>query len=108
MRFRALVTIAGALAWSAAATAQPLGTLQVTVVDPSGAVIVGARVTVVAEQNAASAITAETGGLGRAMVEHLAPGRYTIRVESAGFEPSEARGARVRAGGNRREVRLAL
>ena len=108
MRFRTLAAIAGALAWSAAASAQPLGRLQVTVVDPSGAVIAGARVAVVAVGDAGPVVSAQTGDRGSAMFERLAPGHFTVRVESAGFEPYEGRDVRVRSGENRRQVRLAL
>ena len=38
----------------------------------------------------------------------LEPGRYTIQVESPGFEPADVRDLRVRAGDNRREVKLAI
>src|SRR3954470_1163429 len=88
----------------APAFAQPArtdATLRVTVVDPSGAVIVGARVRV-------GDATVETGLRGDAVFEGLQTGRYTIGVESPGFEPIEVRDARVRAGGNRREVKLAI
>src|SRR4051812_28350234 len=88
----------------ARAFAQPArtdATLRVTVVDPSGAVIVGARVRV-------GDVTVETGLRGDAVFEGLQTGRYTIGVESPGFEPIEVRDARVRAGDNRREVKLAI
>ena len=90
--------------WSAAVTAQvpgSVGTLQVTVVDPSGAVIVGARVQV-------GEATLDTSARGDAIFSLLQPGRYTIEVESAGFEPASVRDVRVRAGENRREVKLSI
>src|SRR3954470_491680 len=86
------------------ASAQPPRTdttLHVTVVDPSGAVIVGARVRVGDD-------TLETSVRGDAQFEALAPGRYTIHVESAGFEAADIRDVRLRAGDNRREVKLAI
>jgi hypothetical protein len=76
-------------------------TLRVTVVDPSGAVIVGAQVRVADS-------TLDTGLRGDAAFDTLAPGRYTIHVESPGFDPAELRDVRVRAGDNRREVKLAI
>ena len=85
--------------------------LRITVVDPSGAVIVGARVTVTPTlpmQGGADAAALETGARGDAAFASLEPGRYTIRVESPGFEPSIAREVRLRAGDNRREVKLAI
>jgi hypothetical protein len=90
--------------WSAAVFAQAPGTdatLRVTVVDPSGAVIVGARVRV-------AEATLETGTRGDAVFGGLQPGRFSIHVESAGFEPVDVRDVRVRAGENRREVKLAI
>lgn len=90
--------------WSAVATAQvpgSVGTLRVTVVDPSGAVIVGARVQI-------GEATLDTGARGDAIFTLLEPGRYTIQVESAGFEPASVRDVRVRAGENRREVKLSI
>jgi len=89
------------LLFAAVAAGQPLGTLRVTVVDPSGAVIVGAHVTV-------ADVTADTSGRGEAAFGPLEPGRYTIRVESAGFETATIRDVRVRGGDNRREVKLAI
>jgi hypothetical protein len=90
--------------WSGVAIAQTPradATLRVTVVDPSGAVIVGAHVRVAGS-------TLDTGPRGDAAFDALAPGRYTIRVESPGFESAELRDVRVRAGDNRREVKLAI
>src|SRR3990170_7401403 len=90
--------------WSGVASAQqarPDVSLRVTVVDPSGAVIVGARVLV-------GETTLDTGPRGDAVFAGLQPGRYTIHVESPGFEPAEVRDVRVRTGENRREVKLAI
>jgi carboxypeptidase family protein len=105
-----------ALMWSAAAVAQSRAdaTLRVTVVDPSGAVIVGARVSVrpasIGQTPAQS--TAErdlaTSARGDATFTALDPGRYTIHVESPGFETADVRDYRVRPGDNRREVKLGL
>jgi hypothetical protein len=90
--------------------------LRVTVADPSGAVIVGARVTLhraqaepLRQAQSEEATTAlDTGGRGDATFGSLEPGRYTIHVESPGFEPADVRDVRVRAGDNRREVKLAI
>ena len=97
------------LAWPAVALAQSVGTLRVTVVDPSGAVIVGAQVDVrPAAPIGAAAVSMQTGARGDADFNLLEPGRYTIHVESPGFEPHDARDVRVRPGDNRREVKLAI
>src|SRR5262245_61339936 len=91
------------------ALAQSVGTFRVTVVDPSGAVIVGAQVDVRPSTPAGAAVVSmQTGGRGDADFNLLEPGRYTIHVESPGFEPYDARDVRVRAGDNRREVKLAI
>ena len=89
---------------AAHASAQVAGnaaTLRVTVVDPSGAVIVGARVHV-------ADASADTGARGDAVFAAIEPGRYTIQVEAAGFEPATIRDVRVRSGENRRDVKLAI
>jgi len=78
-------------------------TLRVTVVDPSGAVIVGAHVRVTPGD-----IDVDTGPRGEAAFAALEPGRYSIHVEAPGFEPRDVVDARVRAGENRREVKLAI
>jgi len=77
--------------------------LHVKVLDPTGAVIVGAHVRI-----APGDVALDTGPRGDATFGPLAPGRYTIHVESPGFEAAEVRDARVRAGDNTREVKLAL
>src|SRR3954470_13883220 len=88
-----------------AAGAQPRtdATLRVTVVDPSGAVIVGARVRV-----SPADVEIATGARGDAAFSKLTPGRYTIHVEAPGFEAADVRDYRVRPGDNHREVKLAI
>ena len=104
-----LIALLSIVLCPALATAQSVGTLRITVVDPSGAVIVGARVDVKASAPAgAAAASMSTGARGDADFNLLEPGRYTIHVESPGFETHEARDVRVRAGDNRREVKLAI
>jgi hypothetical protein len=88
-------------------------TLRVTVVDPSGAVIVGAVVTLRPPQagalvSPADGVTLETSARGDATFASLEPGRVTIHVESPGFEASDVRDVRLRAGENRREVKLKI
>ena len=102
----------------ASALAQPRtdATLRITVVDPSGAVIVGALVAVQPDRRQAQEQPADqsaprrvdTGNRGEAAFEALEPGRYSIHVESTGFEPYDGRDIRVRQGENRREVKLAI
>ena len=72
------------------------GTLNVTVVDPSGAVIVGATVTVTGAEDADARrldlrrCRPEDAGI--ATVAGLPPGRYTIQAEFPGFETRIAAG----------------
>src|SRR2546430_15808325 len=77
---------------STVASGQSLGTLRVTVLDPSGAVIVGAHVTV-------ADLTTATGGRGEAAFGPLDPGRYTVRVESAGGVTGPSKEGPGRGGG---------
>ncbi len=91
--------------WSAAASAQVPGsvaTLRVTVVDPSGAVIVGARV----QHRRCDA--RHRRARRRDLHRCSQPGRYTIHVESPDSSRPSVRDVRVRAGENRREVKLAI
>ena len=84
-------------------------TLRITVVDPSGAVIVGARAVVTPTGSTGTAsVEIETGARGEAIFNALEPGRYTLHVESPGFQSSDVRDVRVRVGENRREVKLAI
>src|SRR5882762_8477204 len=97
--------------FAASALAQPPqsdASLRVTVADPSGAVIIGARVTLRQAQAEGATTALDTGARGDVTFASLGPGRYTVHVESPGFEPAEVRDVRVRAGGNRREVKLAI
>jgi len=91
----------------ALAAAQPRGdaTLRVTVVDPSGAIIVGAHVTLTPSAEGGAV---DTGTRGDAVFTALEPGRVTIKVESPGFEAAEVRDVRLRPGDNRREVKLKI
>ena len=103
-----LVSSVFALLLPLAAAAQPPqadATLRVTVVDPSGAVIVGARVTLA---TAGEGTAIETGARGDASFGALRSGRFTIHVDSRGFEPLEVRDVRVRAGDNHREITLKI
>src|SRR4051812_26562524 len=95
-------------AWPALSMAQSVGSLRVTVIDPSGAVIVGAHVEVRTSASPGAATALQTGARGEADFNLLEPGRYTIVVESPGFERYIARDVRIRTGDNRREIKLAM
>ena len=95
----------GLLVPQAYAQAQEPPTLTITVVDPTGALIVGARVAV--SQAGRSAIEAITGPNGAARIEVTAPGRVNVRVESEGFEPADIVDLQVRRP-TQRTVKLKL
>jgi hypothetical protein len=87
------------------------GTLRVTVVDQSNAVVVGATVTVTGTDDTTRRVTvapARTTDGGVATVPGLPPGRYTIDVEFPGFEKRTLPDVRIRAGDNRQVAALAI
>jgi hypothetical protein len=102
-----LLALLAVVAWPAVAAAQT-ATLRITVLDPSGSVIVGARVDVKPAAANASAASQATGARGEAIFPLLEPGRYALHVESPGFEPYNAREFRLRAGETARTVTLAI
>lgn len=73
------------------------GTILGRVVDPSGAVIVGAKVqaTNLARNTGASSVSNEEGNC---LVALLEPGTYTITVEAAGFKKLVRSGVTIRIG----------
>src|SRR5687768_10462029 len=72
------------------------GTISGTVVDPSGAAILGAPVTLINEGNQATreAKSDQDGLFGFASVQ---PGSYTIRISASGFSTLERTGNVLRA-----------
>jgi hypothetical protein len=87
--FKAIVL---ALLLAAAALAQSIsGSLSGSVVDSSDAVIAGAAVRVINEATGQERNTT-TEPTGVFVIPGLVPGRYTIRVEAAGFKPLERKG----------------
>ncbi len=95
----------------ALALAQPPGSnssIRITVFDPSGAVIVGAAVTVRPATPGADPVRFETGGRGDAVFAVLEPGHYSVHVEAPGFDPADIPDLRVRAGETRRDVKLRI
>ncbi|MBO0861015.1 MAG: TonB-dependent receptor [Chloracidobacterium sp.] len=77
--------------------------LNVTVVDQTGAAIPNARVTINKQQR-----TLTTGKLGEAQFSDLAPGKYQLQVTSQGFAPITVKDVNVRAGPNSLEVKLGV
>jgi hypothetical protein len=87
----------------------PQGALQITVIDSTRAVLVGATVTVEGLDAATKAATpqpAQTSAQGIAMIPRLVPGRYSLQVEFGGFETVKLPEIRVRAGENKQVVIL--
>ena len=112
---RVLFPVIAALSWlhPLAAIAQPnaAGTLAVTVVDSTGAVLPGAAVTVTGIEAGNKAVTiapAKAGADGVATVAKLVPGRYAIEATFEGFETRRIADVRVRNGNNKQVVMLPI
>src|SRR5437016_7418458 len=86
--------------------------LIVTVVDQTRAVIPGADVKIIAIDDAPKATSAtpaapvKTTDQGVATIAGLAPGRYAVQAEFAGFEVGELKDLRLRTGDNKHVVVL--
>ncbi|MDE3178835.1 MAG: TonB-dependent receptor plug domain-containing protein [Acidobacteriota bacterium] len=77
------------LIFSLNALAASSGVLRVTVTDPLGGVIKGAKVTLLLNGKPLKSSETNTGG--ECSFAQLAPGRYRVRAESAGFDAGESR-----------------
>ena len=82
---RLIVSSACVVSMSAVANAQYRASIQGVVMDPQGAVVSGAKVTVTAKDTALTQ-EATTDQNGVYTVNRLAPGLYTITVEKSGFQ----------------------
>jgi Carboxypeptidase regulatory-like domain len=110
-RWLAAAAVLILVAAPAAAQAPPAGRLLVTVIDPSGAVIPNAAVTIAGEDAAtrgAGPRPAVTSAAGVATMADLPAGRYTIEASFPGFETVTVHGIRVRSGDTRRTVTLPI
>lgn len=90
MAFAALLCLPVCLSGPIPARAQTIGaaTLQGTVTDPSGAIVVGARLTITEElTGVVRQLTSNSTGFYSAT--DMAPGRYKIVVSDPGFSPRE-------------------
>jgi len=85
MRFKLLLSLFLVLCAVSAAHAQFGASIQGTIVDSSGAVVVGATVTVTNPETGVSK-TAVSTSTGFYRVPELVPGKYTITVEAPGFK----------------------
>ena len=102
-----LVLVGVAAPVVALAQAAREGRVQVTVVDPSGAVVPAADVTLIGIEPATQAATlppVKSDDKGIGIIERVPPGRYSIRAEFPGFDLGLLRDIRVRAGGESRHV----
>jgi hypothetical protein len=94
-----------------AQTSAQAGTLVVTIVDSTGAVLPGATVTITGIEAANEGVTIEpvkATDQGVATIQKLAPGRYSVRAEFSGFETRMLPDVRVRAGNNKQVVMLPI
>ncbi|WP_175529097.1 TonB-dependent receptor [Granulicella pectinivorans] len=76
--------------------AQGFGSIQGTVVDTSGAVVVGASI-VATQTNTGQQATVPTNDSGRFTFPQLAPTQYTLRVTSSGFVTYTQKGITLQA-----------
>ncbi|MEJ2008494.1 MAG: TonB-dependent receptor [Acidobacteriota bacterium] len=87
---------------------QSLGGLQGRVTDPSGAVVPGAAVVAAAQPQGPSRRTT-TDGQGQYEITGLAPGKYQVTVNAAGFAPSVERNVTIVSGRARTtDIHLAI
>jgi hypothetical protein len=85
---------------------QTNASLEVTVRDPSGALVHKAQVRLV--QNGKPLAAAETNQRGEARFNKVAPGRYQVHIESVGFKAQDLNEVDLAAGANRKEVTLEI
>ena len=107
VRLLPLAALLGLVQPAASLAQTRTATLRIVVVDQTGAVIVGARVSVEPADGAAPATVRTTNERGEAVFEGLAHGRYALTAESEGFEPRRIAEHRLR-GDSRREMKLDL
>src|SRR5262249_31205218 len=86
-RISLAVLLTGLLALSAFGQQTTTGNLNVTVTDPSGAVVTGATLTLVNNETGLTR-TAVSGTAGSFDFETLQPAKYSITVEAKGFKKS--------------------
>ncbi len=75
---------------------QPAGSISGRVLDPSGAVVPNASVTITPATGAARTVTSDAQG--RYVVRGLAPGRYAVQAQAPGFAPFQKENIEVLAG----------
>jgi hypothetical protein len=85
---------------------QTNASLEVIVRDPSGALINKAQVQLVKNGKPQSLV--QTNQRGEARFNRVAPGRYQVHIEAAGFKAQELNEVDLAVGANRREVSLEI
>ena len=85
LRFLSRCTITLLLATTAVIAQTQSGRLHGEVIDPTGAVIPNAAITL--KNESGNTISAKSDGVGTYSVKDLAPGKYTIEVSERGFRP---------------------
>src|SRR2546425_3683799 len=96
--FRTVIVLFSCLFLSLAAMAQlPTATLNGTVTDPQGAAVAGTKVTLL---NQATGVSREatSDAQGFYTFANVAPGDYTVRVESPAFAKAEVKDIRLEVG----------
>jgi hypothetical protein len=83
--------LVAALAFASSAALAQTGAIQGTITDAAGATVPKAKVTALDQDKQVVAREAVTNTLGAFYLTPLLPGRYTIRVEAAGFKAFESK-----------------
>ncbi|HSC55892.1 MAG TPA: TonB-dependent receptor, partial [Nitrospira sp.] len=96
LSLRATLLLAGLCLCVTAASAQFKASIQGTVLDPNGGAVSNAKVTVT-NQSTGIARETVTSAEGFYRVSELAPGKYTVTVEAAGFNQSTSQDVQVAA-----------
>ncbi|HEV2836522.1 MAG TPA: carboxypeptidase regulatory-like domain-containing protein [Pyrinomonadaceae bacterium] len=86
--------------------AQANASLEVTVRDPSGALVHRAQVQLL--QNGKTHSTAQTNQQGEVRFNKVLPGRYQIHIDATGFKSTNLEDVELVAGSNRKEVALEI
>src|SRR5438093_904642 len=97
--FATALLISSQAGWAQVTTA----TLYGTVIDPSGASVPGATVTLTHQQTGAST-SKVTGDAGDFQFDFLRVGGYTIQIEARGFKRSQSSGIELTAGQSVRQA----
>jgi len=98
------VALAIAVGQSPAQTKTNEASLRVAVVDPSGAAVVAAQVQL--KKSESKNVALSTNERGESLFAQLAPGRYQLHIEAAGFDARDVDEVIVKTGNNRVEVKL--